>query len=59
MRIIEKRFGFGRPDCQSKDINEKLNKIIEEIKTMELRQVRMETRCEKMNVKLEGAKRCR
>lgn len=63
MRIIEKRFSFGRPDCQSKDINEKLNKIIEEIKAMELRQVRMETRlcrlCEKMNVKLEGAKRCR
>lgn len=63
MRIIKKRFGLGNSDCQDKNINEKLDKIIEELKAMELRQVRMETRlcrlCEKMGVRLEGAKRCR
>lgn len=63
MRIIKKRFDLGDSSRQGKDINEKLDKIMEELKAMELRQIRMETRlcrlCEKMGVKLEGAKRCR
>lgn len=61
MRILDRL--FGRIDRQNEEIKAKLNEIDEGLKSIELRQIRMETRlcrlCEKMNVKLEGAKRCR
>lgn len=61
MRILDRLFGWI--DRQNEEIKAKLNEIDEGLKSIELRQVRMETRlcrlCEKMNVKLEGAKRCR